>query len=241
MSKTMWNREHENWVNQRMSEDVTYARTIVGVLKKMREGFYNPQWLEAILQKWRGDFNLYEADAFIQVHASLLTGRMLHTVIEIGSTPSPDQLIKDNNEKLSVLERTNWTLVDDLNECSEDERLTMRAEFWGGTQDEDGFFEWRGPLWLHAHVRPFGARKIQAFHNGKLPLEVGYLTPGQLLSRLGMQRGLVRWPYSQSKLWVLKVVDPALWGGRLLSWDKSNTEEIAQAEEISSPQQLELW
>jgi hypothetical protein len=132
--------------------------------------------VDVVTQRWRGSYDLYDAYAFGQVYAAIRAGKITITPIHLGSTPSGDDQITKNREKLTSLE------------------TPFKAIIREGKGDDDGSFSWVEPLYIGEVL----------LDPQDVPLEVGYTRPLTTLWHLHLERGLARWPYGHAQIWLLR-------------------------------------
>ena len=162
-------------------------RTLRETLERMNTGKYG--WLcDAIGQKLH-PFDIYDAYAFLHVQAAVHSGKVLAAEVLLGQAPAADNEIALNNERLASL----WQ--------------PFSANFEGGCGDDDGFFEWSTPIKVASIVCPdCPATQLQILElePSRVPLEVGYTFPSRTVLHLSQYKGLARWPYGKTSIYLLK-------------------------------------
>jgi hypothetical protein len=174
----------ENIVNEKMT-DPNWVQLIANYLKKMKEGFY-PQWeIDVFCQNFFPSFSIYDAYAFAYLHTWLSLGQIVVARVVVDGPPRSDILIDENNK---ILENVGWG---------------FKAIFWGGTQDEDGYFEVQTPI--IADITTIDNKRIEKEISGHFPLEVGYQSAGKSMIYLNspLER-LARWPYGYDEIYLMK-------------------------------------
>lgn len=162
-------------VEELLHDDPKAARVIVEITRNLRNGFYEQDYVDAIFQKSRGMYDVYDALNFGQIHAELMSGRILIVTIEVGCCPYKDHEVEKNQMALMGVEKSG----------------PFSATFKGGLGDSDGHLSWTEPIYMerlsdHKEllIKPFQA-----------PLEVGTTTIETTFNHLYYELWLARWPY----------------------------------------------
>ena len=185
MGSTVHTQAIEKIVNEKM-RDPEWAHTLADYLNKMSTGFF-PDWeVDVICQKWEMfPFSIYDAYAFAAIHSWISLGQIVMARVVVGETPHRDKFVEENNK---ILQNVGWG---------------FEAEFWGGTQDEDGYFEIKSPIL--ADVVDINNKRIIKKISGRFPLEVGYQSSAKSMIYLnGGYGGFARWPYGYDEIWIIK-------------------------------------
>lgn len=194
MSQTMAQQAIETTVHEHM-EDPEWASIIAGTLAKMRKGFWSQAYIDVVLQKYArfGRYDIYDAYAFAVSHTYINTGEWVRIEVSVGSEPVADRK------------------HDEMNRILQDGLPSIfSAEFWGGTQDEDGSFSWKEPVLAERII--INDDVVSRFYGYvppmSVPLEVGYTSGAKTLTQMGLGIGLARWAYNSTTITVLLKDNP---------------------------------
>jgi hypothetical protein len=163
-----------------------WGRLLGETLRDFRIGEYPTSYQDMIFQKWeRFKPTIEDAYNFLNIHAYIRLGYVSIFSINVGRTPPSDKSHDLQNEALSSLP------------------FPYRAEFWGGTQDEDGILEWSKPR--HGIVSVQDEVLVCLIPPLSVPLEVGTCSSEKMFlyicGRSAM--GVARWPYYSEKIYVI--------------------------------------
>ncbi len=192
MPRTMLAQIAEDLANEKLT-DPQQCLITMEYLKRLRARYYDYQ--DVIVQKWdRDNLSIYDAFAFANLHAQICYGRIVAAWVNVGHIPT-------SNKKAGL-----------LNEVLGNLTYPFSAEFWGGTQDEDGILEIAEPIDLDIIRADTGERIIKSF-SGSFPLEVGYMDAAKAMHYLNepTEGRLARWPYRYDKICLLARVAPPNW------------------------------
>jgi hypothetical protein len=154
-------------------------------LRKLNSNYFDPFWVDVIIQKWKYKFDIYDAHAFSKVWHLLMTGKVAYAIVGIIETPSKDKYEDINNKKLSYLAKP------------------FRARFSGGPGGGcDGSFTWEESI-----ICSIG-------HNGvivenykvepqSIALEAGGTKAERTFFHLCCETGVARWPYGHDRITVM--------------------------------------
>jgi hypothetical protein len=182
---TMLDRVNKQRVDKLMS-DPGWMATMADYTGKLRSGYF--EHADVVFQKWeRFSIDLYDVYPFIMVHCDLMLANIVCATIEIGEAPHADKHIAENNAILHKL----WD--------------PFCGEFWGGTQDEDGYIKVRRPIEFDMINRETNERFAEKF-SGRFCLEVGYISAAKTLFYLMTQGRIARWPYGSKEIYLLQVL-----------------------------------
>ena len=183
---------HEFAVTQaataKMSKEPAWAFLTAEVCTRLNTNYYDPRHVDVIMQLHRGLFDLYDAFAFLQVHALIGNGTFVIADIPVGREPSPDKSIQRNRTLLGGLDKR------------------FKAEFRGGLSDSDGFLHWHDDLYL-TDVDDDGSIKRFRIPARRVPLEVGYTKGSRTLTHLTQETALARWPYGHDEIRLFVAAD----------------------------------
>lgn len=180
-----------------MLNNPEWTQMLLQVVRDVNKQVFPKNYVEVIGQKWRENFNIYDAFSFSLINHAIKTGLIAIFQIPVNSEPFPDKDVLNNNEVLKKLE------------------YPFSGEFYGGTQGEDGYIHWSRPI--NAVIRTedevsFVIVEPLIDKDGShhvCPLEVGYIPFEKTLHYLNNffietrpKVGLARWPYKQDKITV---------------------------------------
>lgn len=139
--------------------------------------------------KW----DIYDAYAFAAVHAMLDDGLVFAVKIEVGSTPTADLKVTENQRRLDEIAEP------------------FSATFLGRAgYDFDGYLNWNEPIKL-GHVFQSSLKLITPDQFKCVALEVGFTKPSRTLTHLKTEFGVARWPYNSSYIYLLVRSDVTRW------------------------------
>lgn len=135
---------------------------------------------------WRQNLDDAELLAIGKLHTAISMGDFAISIVDVGCGPATDKGIETNCERLASL------------------LPSVRAEFWGGTQDEDGKVEFLLPR--HCSVGQSTNEESRPKVVGIMPpqgfcLEVGYLSASKFWNNLAVGLSMARWPYGSRYLY----------------------------------------
>jgi hypothetical protein len=167
------------------------------LIVKFEDGELKIPFIIIYCQAFRKDLVYFE-DLVLTAIAwqRILNGELIYRFIEVKEKPHMDNEIEKNRE----------ILVDMV------EHYRMRnmygiesADFWGGTQDADGYIKFTEPLIKNFKSRPFRPndkpKEPEEFSNTAdgictyFPLEIGYCMPDQIEMHLLKAKCVARFPY----------------------------------------------
>lgn len=174
--------------NLQMVEELLYndpkaTQILVEITKNLRDGSYGQDYVDAIFQKYRSTYDVYDALKFGQIHQDIMSGRILTVTIELGSCPHKDYEAEKNQMALMGVEKSG----------------PFSATFTGGLGDNDGFLSWSEPIYM---VRLSDNKEI-LIKPGRAPLEVGYTNVETTFNHLQSELWLARWPYHSENITLL--------------------------------------
>lgn len=173
---------------QKLEEDPRWAEIICDGFVKLKCGFWSPDYVAVIMDRWGGSTTFGDVYCFLQVHAMLSSGRVLRTGIEVGAGPYSDRFRAENNRLLANLPRP------------------FSGKFLGGQGDSDGSIKWSKPIEADGILHDGEVREAM-IPPGRAPLEVGYTTAETTLRHLRMSGSLARWPYDAHQITILHLVE----------------------------------
>jgi hypothetical protein len=180
---TVWERENRIQVNEKM-KDEQWLLLLTKTALQLNNGEYPQPYLDALFQKWRGAYTIYDALPFLMAHSKIRNGEVAIYQVPIGSTPKRDSDIEGNTEILKTLP------------------FPFEGRFWGGNQDEDGFIITSSPVNATVLDNETKEQLWCIVPPGRTPLEVGYMNAYKLPLYFVAQNGLARWPYYQDRITV---------------------------------------
>lgn len=179
-------------------KDPEMVRVIGQYLAKMAVRDFDH--LDAVVQKWRYPFDMYDAYAFQIVHGWLCDGKVCMVQISVDGTPSNDKDIEHQNRILSKIRRP------------------FRAKFWGGLADSDGEFSWDETIGVtqFPFVTMPELREDLQIGPRTVPLEVGYTLASRTALHLWEDGAVARWPYGHDRITLFVTTSGrSLWHERL--------------------------
>jgi hypothetical protein len=176
--------ENRNAVEEIIRTDPEGAATLVEVTQKLREGFYDQDYADAIFQKaWQhGEYDIYDSLAFSRVHAGLQSGDILVTKIKVYSEPVKDKHIEEMNKRLKRIENVG----------------PFKAIFYGDKSANDGVLTWTEPIVMERVLD----HEYFLVRDHNAPLEVGTTAATTTYLHLFRELSLARWPYHSEWIWL---------------------------------------
>jgi hypothetical protein len=184
-------------VDRLITDDPNWRLILSDVLRRFKDGFYPQAYVDAILQNWwRHRYDIYDAYAFSQVHAQILTGEVAIILVNVGATPRGDKEVDYHNAILA-----------------DSPSYMFFGTFYGGLADQDGSFTWKSNVEFNVHRYDGAAKKVRkprtvSVAPRTVPLEVGYTNGSRTMLHLGEEHGLARWPYGSGSITVFVTIDP---------------------------------
>jgi hypothetical protein len=180
-------------VDKLINSDRSWASKLGAILGTVETGQYDQALVDAVVQKHRQRYDIYDAYCFACVLSNFVSGHLLIARIPLGQKPFADRCLAENNHALSQLE------------------APFTAEFWGGKSDEDGYLEWSTNIELQRG--PSSAQAEQyTLPPARVPLEVGYTDASCTHMHLCSAPGLARWPYESKQVWLFWTIgDDVYW------------------------------
>jgi hypothetical protein len=173
---------------ERMAADPELGASVAKVLRDCRSGHITADFVDAVVQNWRGPLDLYDAFSIHEIIAYRAASHLVWGAVRLGTTPHPDHEVERNNRALRNLPNA------------------FSARFWGEKADCDGFVEWHESFPMGIWRRDgasFREHPIMV-RPGRLPLEVGYTKASRTISHLrSSYGGVARWPYGSDTIWFL--------------------------------------
>lgn len=151
----------------------------------LKDGFFD-EWYKAVFFQPYGTRNdIWQVAAFAEIHTAVIADHIeIAPICNIGQ-PFPNDAKDENNHLLSRLP------------------YPFRAEFIGQTNSVgDGSLGWNVDIQLGEHL----------YAPKDIALEVGYTQATTVLWHLGRSNWLARWPYGQGMIYVIHVLDRAMFG-----------------------------
>lgn len=194
-----------------ITQNPDWLECLADYMRKLKTGFFNGRLVDVVFQKWRTgeSLTLGEVYAFASIHALINTGKIAVVTLNVHQTPYADKDIERNHQVLSTVLPALDCIVsrDDNDDAEDDTACKWNGGFWGGTQGEDGFIDWKGSAQfeLFRNGKPAG---FQHFPSGRVILEVGYTEAAKTLAQIRSNGGVARWPYDHEEITILKAVNP---------------------------------
>jgi hypothetical protein len=129
-------------------------------------------------------------------------GRLTWFYVDVGTTPNPDRMVRENREALSSLPDPFMADVHGVPNALDDGCL-----FWESTApclpvDENG-------------IMPYSVPR-EGMNPNIVPLEIGTTTSATTIMHIYRERGLARWPYGSTAIEVL------VWTQAFKSWQEGS-------------------
>lgn len=168
-------------------------------IERIRTGSWNRDYLDAVGQlPWGGPSKWphHQVGAFAWIHIQLMSGRAADVIIDVGHTPFPDAERDANATVLTELPEPFIAHVDKT-QCN---------------AGQDGWLEWTAPITVRRSARiayyssaldgPSPVIIPQTIPPGRVPLEIGTTPPSRTSLHLIEDRGVARWPYEATWIWL---------------------------------------
>jgi hypothetical protein len=208
----VFQRSLEELATTRLTKDSTLLKDIWRLQVQLNRGHFARDWVDALMQSHADKFDMYDAYGFAVLWSAILKGDIFYAVCDIGRECARNTSISSNNGVLSSLKQ----IVD-----AAGARVRCEAEFSGGLADSDGHFAWLDAMKFSRHrgcqladgFKPCSYDEVEVAPD-RLPLEVGTTMVGTSCGHIFAERGLARWPYWSTKLFLF-YVRPGLTEARL--------------------------
>jgi hypothetical protein len=174
-------------VNELVLKDADAAVTISRYCVKMNSGLWSDDYVDAIVQKFSGSYDIYDAYVFAKIHAEILEGLTMFQRIHVGERPSADRFKDSNRAKLGNLMRPFRATITDVR---------------GAAANDDGRLKWDEAITFGQHL---GDGRIQGASCPPwiVPLEIGTTASSRTLAHLGQCGAVARWPYDHEHITLL--------------------------------------
>lgn len=172
---------------EELEKNPDWAPILCDAFVKICRGFFSPDYVAIVSDRWGDALTFGDVYSFIQVHSALSSGQALMTQVDVGAQPQLDKYVKENNSLLQALPHP------------------FSAEFWGGKGDEDGQLAWSEAIEASARLVD-GKEKGGTIPAGTAPLEVGHTNGFTTLRHLSLGRRLARWPYGSNTITIIHMV-----------------------------------
>jgi hypothetical protein len=169
-------------VHRRIESDELFAKATSMAMIYLSRGKYPVHWVDFVVQKYRKEYDIYDAAAFLYFWRKLWTGQIAVTRIYIGCKPEGDKSVEYHNNALKNLPEP------------------FTGFFTGGPGDGDGNIYVDEPI----NATVFSQDQLPLswhFKNSTGPylLEVGYTQGHTTVWHIGNESGFVRWPYGYNE------------------------------------------
>jgi hypothetical protein len=205
----------EQIAEERLSENPKLLSAMWLLHLRLKRGHFAKEWVDALMQSHKDRSDLYDAYGFAILWSAILKGEIYHAVCEIGRQCGRDASIAYNNEILSSVTQ----IVGQSHT-----HVRCQAEFSGGLGDSDGHFAWLDTLHFCRHRnQPHTDATLCSYETVsvdacQVPLEVGATSVGTSCGHIFSERGLARWPYGSTRLYLFYAA-PALQSRLLMQRD----------------------
>jgi len=182
-----------------MATSYEHYRVLTGMHNDLKYGVYDPFIVEQVFQKSRS-INIEDAFSWMLWCNLIEKGKLYFGSVHVGSCPSPDVCVEENNRKLETVSGI------------------FEAVFCGGTQGHDGSIMLyaesitlrnNAVFWEdHSGWQEEIKGKSKTLGRGAFfPLEVGYYDPCRALDTILSERRLARWPYNHKYIYLFHYED----------------------------------
>jgi hypothetical protein len=182
-----------------LAEDAQLAHLCMQTLIRIRDGFYDPDYVNALFQKPQS-IRPDQCDAywFLKIHQAVSIGDVMYGVWDIGAMPGADADVVGNTQKLAA-----------FNNGTPFEAVFDPHRGYTGSAG-DGSFAWTQPIMLDQYLRT-GSVKSQQFEPMSVPFEVGQTAARTTFLHLLEDSGVARWPYGSTRIFLFIKVNTSLW------------------------------
>jgi len=193
-------------INRTLKSDPAYRKYAIDAVSVLDQkpclavnfgnDYYKIPFIDIYCQAFREDMVYFE-DIVLTAIAwqHILLGQLIYHVVEVHEPPYSDNEIEKNR-----------LILADMVEHYKDRNIygIEAADFWGGTQDADGFIKFSEPLIKNYRGIPLPSNDmadipaVQHSINGRcnhFPLEIGYCMPDQIEMHLAQTKCVARFPY----------------------------------------------
>lgn len=174
-------------VEELFRNDIKLVKNALNCLERIEKNTVDSEFVDAICQKFKKvDFiNIYDAHFINTIETFIKLGKIYYKVIELGDTPSGNNELEENNNKLKNLPNQ------------------FKAEFLpssGRGAENDGYFELlEGTITFEYENGNIdeGRKEVGYLH---IPLEVGTTESYITYKHIMMRGGVARWPYYSNQI-----------------------------------------
>jgi len=170
--------QKEMFIQEIFCDKPEEAQATYTILAKLRNGEYDQNFVDMMMQKMDNDYDITDAFYFGKILASFAKGELFIGYVELGESPGKDNQVDKNNEKLKKLTHP------------------FEANFstsYGAGYNSDGIFKWKEEIVLRNY---FG--KTRTITEKEIPLETGYTNSDTTYCHLFVyNHALARWGYNQ--------------------------------------------
>lgn len=178
-------------VEQHLDAEPSLGGVLLTLQRRLKSGYYAEPWPDIVKQSpSRTSFDLDEAYVFFSVWQRLLESRIVVLELAMGMMPGRDHeraLLDGQLKKL---------------------RPPLSGTFHGGPGDEDGAIAWSEPVPFECFALKRKTSKPFLVSPSHVALEVGTTEARRTLAHLTDGRGVARWPYCSTSIYVLVDRDP---------------------------------
>lgn len=197
---------HRDVINRTLKSDPDYRKYAIDAVSVLDQkpclvvnlgnDYFKIPFIDIYCQTFREDLVCFE-DIVLTAIAwqHILLGQLIYRVIEVHEPPYGDNEIEKNGVILAdMVEHYKTRNIYDI----------VAADFWGGTQDADGFIEFSEPLIRNYRGIPLPIKDTSdtLVHQHSIdglcthfPLEIGYCMPDQIEMHLAKTKCVARFPY----------------------------------------------
>jgi len=172
-------------VNELLKTDPRTGAIVGECLSLLVRGEYHQCYVDVMFQKdfRQGGINIYDAYGFSSIHAQMRLGKIAAFQIPVCDLAAYDKNTDGNNARLKSMP------------------APFCGEFFGGTQDEDGYIKWSEPV--NALIQDGTEALFCIARPSRVPLEVGTTDVAKTMFYIDGGGGVARYPYGQKYITVL--------------------------------------
>lgn len=166
------------------------------ILGEMNRGGFRPLFLDSIVQKHYGGYDIYDAFCVLKILQGIYEEKIGLTIVPLESGPFRDAMTVENDRVLGKLPRP------------------YSGSFSGGAGPDDGWIGWDGPIDVISGGGTDGGDFRTFPVRDYVPLEVGTTMASRTISHLVYDRALARWPYHHNYCNIFVCLDDDFLSGR---------------------------
>jgi hypothetical protein len=179
-NKSTYKSAIEEIVNSSVKENKKYANILVDYMIKLKTGYWEQEYVDAIFQNERDVVDLSDAFCFAKIHSSIYNRDIARLQVFVGKTPSKNEAEEENNNKLKNIP------------------YPFSSEFIpgkGGSATDDGYLCWNKEISGGLYNKEKDVYEEFTIPPRTVPLEVGSTDASRSYFHLFQDESLARWPY----------------------------------------------